>query len=100
MGNGCVPIYNLMEDAATAEISRTQVWQWVKHGARLNDGRVIDGGLVHRTIPQQLEKIRGQLGSARFDSGKFDLAARLFEEMSTSSDFPNFLTLRAYDFLD
>src|SRR5690349_579969 len=55
-GNGCVPIYNLMEDAATAEISRTQVWQWVRHGARLDDGRTIDAALVQRTIPQQLEK--------------------------------------------
>ena len=61
---------------------------------------MIDAELVHRTIPQQLEKIRGQLGTARFDAGKFPLAARLFEEMSTSDDFPAFLTLRAYDFLD
>ena len=100
-GNGCVPIYNLMEDAATAEISRTQIWQWVRHGASLNDGRVIDAEMVRATIPQQLEKIRGPIGRARFDSGKFDLAAaQLFEEMSISPDFPDFLTLRAYEFLD
>jgi malate synthase len=99
-GNGCVPIYNLMEDAATAEISRTQVWQWVRHGARLSDGRVVDGALVQRTIRQQLEKIRGLIGSARFDSGNFDRAARLFEEMSVSENFPDFLTVPAYDFLD
>jgi malate synthase len=99
-GNGCVPIYNLMEDAATAEISRTQVWQWVKHGARFSDGRVIDAALVRTTVPQQLQKIRGLLGSDRYESGKFDLAARLFEEMSISADFPDFLTLRAYEFLD
>ncbi len=98
--NGCVPIYNLMEDAATAEISRTQIWQWVRHGARLDDGRTIDAELVRQTIPQQLEKIRGQLGAARYDGGKFALAARLFEEMSLSDDFPDFLTLRAYEFLD
>jgi malate synthase len=99
-GNGCVPIYNLMEDAATAEISRTQVWQWVRHGACLSDGRVVDGALVQRTIRQQLEKIRGLIGSARFDSGNFECAARLFEEMSVSENFPDFLTVPAYDFLD
>jgi len=99
-GNGCVPIYNLMEDAATAEISRTQVWQWVRHGARLTDGRTIDAALVQRTIPQQLEKLRGLVGAARFDSGNFLKAARLFEEMSLSGDFPDFLTVPAYEYLD
>ena len=99
-GNGCVPIYNLMEDAATAEISRTQVWQWVRHAARLSDGRTIDAALVQRTIPQQLEKIRGLVGPARFDSGNYDRAARLFEEMSVAKDFADFLTVPAYDLLD
>ena len=89
-----------MEDAATAEISRTQVWQWVHHGARLSDGRVVDAAMVRKTIPQQLEKIRGMVGPARFDSGKFDAAARLFEEMSTSEKFPEFLTVPAYELLD
>src|SRR6266404_432482 len=70
-GNGCVPIYNLMEDAATAEISRTQVWQWVRHGAQLNDGRTVDDGMVRQTIPRQLEKIHALIGGARFDAGKF-----------------------------
>ncbi len=55
MGNGCVPLYNLMEDAATAEISRTQVWQWMHHGAKLNDGRPIDKERVRRVIAGQLE---------------------------------------------
>jgi malate synthase len=99
-GNGCVPIYNLMEDAATAEISRTQVWQWVRHGARLSDGRTIDAALVQRTIPQQLEKLRGVVGAARFEAGNFEKAARLFEEMSLTRDFPDFLTIPAYDCLD
>jgi malate synthase len=98
--NGCVPIYNLMEDAATAEISRTQIWQWVRHGAKFSDGRVIDAEMVRRTIPQQLEKIRGQVGARRYESGKFEQAAKLFQEMSISPDFPDFLTLRAYEFLD
>jgi malate synthase len=100
MGNGCVPIYNLMEDAATAEISRTQVWQWVRHGARLTDGQAIDASLVRKTIPQQLEKIRGLLGAARFDSGKFDLASKLFEEITLAEQCPDFLTLGAYEYLD
>jgi malate synthase len=99
-GNGCVPIYNLMEDAATAEISRTQVWQWVRHGARLSDGRAIDAPLVQRTIPQQVDKLRELVGAARFESGNFVPAARLFEEMSLSGDFPDFLTIPAYDCLD
>ncbi|MGP8245555.1 MAG: malate synthase A [Bryobacteraceae bacterium] len=99
-GNGCVPIYNLMEDAATAEISRTQVWQWIHHGARLSDGRQIGAALVRATIPQQLEKIRTLIGPARFDSGKFELASGIFERMMTSGDFPEFLTLAAYEYLD
>jgi malate synthase len=99
-GNGCVPIYNLMEDAATAEISRTQVWQWVRHGARLNDGRTVDAALIQRSIPQQLEKIRGLVGAARFESGNYKRAASLFEEMSLSESFSDFLTVPAYELLD
>jgi malate synthase len=99
-GNGCVPIYNLMEDAATAEISRTQVWQWSRHGARLSNGLPVDAELVRKTIPRQLDKIRTLIGAERFDSGKFDLASRLFEEMMTSGDFSDFLTLSAYEYLD
>jgi malate synthase len=85
-GNGCVPIYNLMEDAATAEISRTQVWQWLKHGARLNDGRPVTAELVRQTI----RSLRPEP----------TLAVKLFEEMMTREDFPEFLTLVAYDALD
>jgi malate synthase len=98
--NGCVPIYNLMEDAATAEISRTQVWQWVHHGARLADGRTVDSALVRHTIKQQLEKMRRMVGTARFESGNYERAARLFEEMSLSGNFPEFLTVPAYEQLD
>jgi len=99
-GVGCVPIYNLMEDAATAEISRTQVWQWVTHGAKLADGRRITADLVRQTMARELGKLREQLGPARFDSGKFDLASTLFERMMTGTDFPEFLTTVAYDYLD
>ncbi len=99
-GTGCVPIYNLMEDAATAEISRTQVWQWVRHGARLADGRQVDAELVRTIAREELEGIRSRIGPERYDSGRFPLAARLFDEMMTGSEFPEFLTLVAYDHID
>jgi malate synthase len=99
-GTGCVPIYNLMEDAATAEISRTQVWQWLTHGAKLADGRRVTAELVRHTMADELGKLREQLGPARFDAGKFELAATLFEQMMTGTDFPEFLTSVAYDYID
>jgi len=98
-GNGCVPIYNLMEDAATAEISRAQVWQWVRHQAKLADGRVITRELVMQTLKEELEKLKSMLGAARFQSGKFELAAQLFETMMTSPNFDEFLTLSAYEYV-
>ncbi len=99
-GNGCVPIYNLMEDAATAEISRTQAWQWRAHGARLADGRVVTRQLLEHTIAEELQALRERLGAARFDAGRFPLAAQLFEQMSTGESFPEFLTLVAYDHIN
>jgi malate synthase len=95
-GNGCVPIYNLMEDAATAEISRAQVWQWLRHGARLSDGRNVTRELVTQTIAEELAKEKERFGAARFDSGKFAAASKLFEQMMTGSEFPDFMTLAAY----
>src|SRR5208283_5224038 len=74
-GNGCVPIYNLMEDAATCEICRAQVWQWVKHGAKLTDGRTVTMELVRLVIAQELEKLQTRLGTVRFDSMGFKTAA-------------------------
>jgi malate synthase len=91
-GNGCVPIYNLMEDAATAEISRSQVWQWLRHGAKLKDGRAVTPALVRNIMDQVLENVRG--------AGKFDLAAELFWDMMTRAEFPEFLTLVAYEHID
>jgi malate synthase len=99
-GNGCVPIYNLMEDAATAEISRAQVWQWIQHEAKLASGQPVTADLVRKVIPEELEKTRGHIGAARFDAGKFELAASLFERMMTTQEFPEFLTLKAYEHLD
>mgnify|MGYP001600706650 FL=1 len=99
-GNGCVPIYNLMEDAATAEISRSQVWQWVRHGAKLDDGRLVTRELVQETMAEELAHLRDRLGAERLDGGKFDLAARLFTDMMTREDYPEFLTIAAYEHLD
>jgi malate synthase len=98
-GNGCVPIYNLMEDAATAEISRVQVWQWRHHGAKLNDGRTVTPELIRATISAQLEHIRNVVGSSRYDRGRFAEAARLFEQLVFDEPCKDFLTLEAYRYL-
>jgi len=94
-GNGCVPIYNLMEDAATAEISRTQVWQWLQHAARLEDGRVVTHELVQTITQQELSRLSAQAPAGH----RFELAGRLFLEMMTAKNCPEFLTLVAYDHL-
>ena len=100
-GNGCVPIYNLMEDAATAEISRSQVWQWVhSSAAQLDDGRAIDLALFEKLLPETLAAIRDQVGEVRFDSGLFEQAAALFAEIVANPKFTEFLTLPAYEHLD
>ena len=100
-GTGCVPLYNLMEDAATAEISRSQVWQWV-HNPRgvLNDGRKVTMELFRQIVKEELEKIRKEVGGARYTSGKYELAARMFDEIIASDQLEEFLTLRAYEQLD
>jgi malate synthase len=100
-GNGCVPIYNLMEDAATAEISRTQVWQWIHHpGGVLEDGRKVTSDLVRSLIPEALESIEGMVGEERFAAGRYPLASRLFDRLATDDELAEFLTLVAYDELD
>jgi malate synthase len=99
-GNGCVPLHNLMEDAATAEISRTQVWQWVHHGASLADGRKVSRELVLQVLDEELAAYRKQLGDERFYQGRFAEAAGIFARMSTAGDCVEFLTLPAYEYLD
>jgi malate synthase len=95
-GNGAVPLYNLMEDAATAEISRTQVWQWIKYGAKLDDGRTVTLGLVEDLLTDEMEKLRAALGAETYDSGRFPEAIDLFRRLSTSDKLEPFLTLPAY----
>lgn len=92
-GNGCVPIHNLMEDAATAEISRSQVWQWIRSPKGvLEDGRKVTADLVRALVPEELAKIK----AGGFD-GKFDRAAEIFTKMSTQDAFEEFLTLPLYE---
>jgi malate synthase len=93
-GLGCVPIYNLMEDAATAEISRAQVWQWVKYGSHFNDGKLVTAKMVKEIIHGRA----AELGSNKDE--KLRQAAKLLEDLTTSGEFAEFLTLASYDLLD
>jgi len=98
-GQGAVPIYNLMEDAATAEISRTQIWQWLAHHATLDDGRTVTRPLVEQLTGEELARVRDEVGGARFARGRFDEARALFTDVATSEELVEFLTLPAYDIL-
>jgi malate synthase len=99
-GLGCVPIYDLMEDAATAEISRAQLWQWQRHGARLEDGRVISAGLVQQTLAELVERLPERVGANGAGAPQFSLAGRILTDVTTGADFAEFLTTVAYDYLD
>ena len=99
-GLGCVPIYNLMEDAATAEISRAQLWQWAHHGGRTTDGVTLDVPAVAAAIPDVLKRIEQELGEQRFAASKFTAAAKLFEQMIAAKQMPEFLTSVAYESID
>ncbi|MFQ5659871.1 MAG: malate synthase A [Gammaproteobacteria bacterium] len=100
-GQGAVPLYNLMEDAATAEIARAQLWQWVQYPKGvLDDGREITADLFRQALANELGNIRLQLGDEHFNSRKYQLAAELLEMMITGEELPEFLTLEAYDYLD
>jgi malate synthase len=96
-GLGCVPLYNLMEDAATAEISRAQLWQWLRYGAALADGRKVTVELYQRLLGEELEKIKGEIGAERYARGHFPAAIKLFMEMAQAERMEEFLTLPAYE---
>src|SRR5438309_2214330 len=98
-GNGCVPLYHLMEDAATAEICRAQLWQWLRHGARTSDGQLVTVERFDRLLSAELDRIHDEVGAARLTHGVFPTAARLFEQMTKSETFDEFLTLPAYELL-
>ena len=97
-GNGCVPVYNLMEDAATAEISRSQIWQWIgSPKGVLEDGRKVTRELVHKLLPEELGRVKAMLGDGAWRAGRYEEAARLFEALTTRDDYVEFLTLPAYE---
>jgi len=99
-GTGCVPIFNLMEDAATAEISRAQIWHWIRSPLGvLDDGREVTRELFRELVPQELEKVRQLLGDKGYAAGKYPEGAKMFEELTLAEDFVEFLTLPAYDYL-
>jgi len=93
-GIGCVPLFNLMEDAATAEISRAQLWQWVHHGAKLQDGRAVTVELVEQTIDQELAAMKPKVDGPRYSA--YERAAVLMRKLITAPTFPEFLTVPAY----
>jgi malate synthase len=98
-GNGCVPLYHLMEDAATAEICRAQLWQTLHHGARTSDGAAVSIERFDRLLMDELDRIHDEVGADRLTGGVFPTAARLFEQMTKSETFDEFLTLPAYELL-
>jgi malate synthase len=98
-GNGCVPLYHLMEDAATAEICRAQLWQCLRHGARTSDGAQLTVARFDRLLGAELDRIHGEVGTRRLTQGVFPTAARLLEQMIKAESFDEFLTLPAYELL-
>jgi malate synthase len=100
-GVGAAAIHNLMEDAATAEISRSQIWQWIRHGARLaGEGPQVTPALVQLLAREELGRIRQAIGEETFAQGRFDEARQLLEQVALSEEFPEFLTVPAYNYID
>src|SRR5437660_51566 len=99
-GLGCVPINDLMEDAATAEISRAQVWQWQRHGARLQDGRYVNAAVIQQTLSEVMASLPERVGAEAPGADQFSLAARILADLTTGAEFAEFLTTVAYDYLD
>ncbi len=99
-GTGCVPLYHLMEDAATAEISRSQVWQWLKHNTETEQGQKITRDWYEKVEEEEMHAIEGEVGKERFAQGKYARARELFHTLVTSEDFVEFLTLPAYEELE
>lgn len=99
-GVGAAALYNLMEDAATAEISRTQVWQWIHNDAVLSDGRTVTYALYRELLAEELPKIRAYVGDEAYTNGRFDEAVSLFDQLVRNREYAEFLTLPAYEILD
>jgi malate synthase len=100
-GNGCVPLYNLMEDAATAEIARAQIWQWIKHPQGvLTDGRKVTYALYEQIRDEEMAKIKEEVGEAQYASGHYEEAAKLLDRITAEKRCMDFLTLVAYEAID
>ncbi|WP_148300806.1 malate synthase A [Shewanella marina] len=99
-GNGCVPIYGLMEDAATAEISRTSIWQWIKHEKCLSNGQLVTKALFSQMLSEEYRNVELELGELRFKQGQFERAAQLLEQITTADELIDFLTLPGYQLLN
>jgi len=95
-GRGAVPIYNLMEDAATAEISRAQIWQWIKYGVELDNGMRATPDLFRRAMEEEMQRVKWEIGAEAYDGGRFPEAIQLFTELSLAPEFEDFLTIPAY----
>jgi len=98
-GNGCVPLYNLMEDAATAEICRSQIWQWITHKVKTNDDQIIDEERFTQSLQEEISKLIEERGDLSYDPEQLKVATDLFHKMSTNQQFDQFLTLPAYKYL-
>ena len=99
-GRGAVPLYNLMEDAATAEISRAQIWQQLKFGVTLEDGQNVTVELFDKLLVEEMERVKSEIGGASYEAGRFDEAVELFRKLSIAKEFESFLTLPAYKLID
>lgn len=99
-GSGAVPINNLMEDAATAEISRAQIWQWIRHRhGVLQDGRKVTEALVKQWLSEELQAIKQSIGQEKYENSKYQVAGELFLQLVTTDDFEDFLTVPGYRYL-
>jgi malate synthase len=96
-GSGAVGIFGLMEDAATAEISRSQVWQWLHNDVELSNGTTVTTKLVEQMIDEEMARIRDEVGEEAFSKGRWDDARATYTETALSDDYPDFLTLPAYE---
>jgi len=99
-GRGAVPLYDLMEDAATAEISRSQIWQWIYSGASLDSGATVDVNFFERCLGDEMARVRNEIGAKAYDAGRFAEAIALFRSLSTKERFEPFLTVPAYELID
>ena len=95
-GKGCVPIYGLMEDAATAEISRTSIWQWIRHGKTLSDNTPVTKELFRQYLQEEAEVVKNEVGKQRWNDEPFEQALKLLEEITTADELVDFLTLPGY----